>query len=132
MGAPSSSMNCFRLVPAVSADVRPMRVPSPAAGIMTATFIAIQLSFSVCQHHLWRRGGAVSAFAHYFRFALHGPLMLLDHHGVHAVVELPKDHFTRGGLQHAGDGDVDGLRDHALGVIDNYHSTVIQISHTLV
>ena len=36
IGAPSSSMNCLRLVPAFS---RPMRVPSPAAGRMTETFM---------------------------------------------------------------------------------------------
>ena len=36
MGAPSSSMNCLRLVPDFS---RPMRVPKPAAGRMTETFM---------------------------------------------------------------------------------------------
>ena len=42
MGAPSSSMNCLRLVPVVSAGTagtpRCIRVPSPAAGRMTAVF----------------------------------------------------------------------------------------------
>ena len=39
IGDPSSSMNCLRLVPAFSGTARPMRVPSPAAGRMTVTFI---------------------------------------------------------------------------------------------
>ena len=39
IGDPSSSMNCFRLTPAFSGEDRPMRVPSPAAGRITATFI---------------------------------------------------------------------------------------------
>ena len=51
---------------------------------------------------------------------------------MHAVVELPEDHFSGGGLQHAGDRDVDGFRDHALGIVDHHHGTVIQVSHALV
>ncbi len=38
IGAPSSSMNCLRLVPDFS---RPMRVPKPAAGRMTETFMVV-------------------------------------------------------------------------------------------
>ncbi len=45
IGEPSSSMNCLRLVPAFSAELRPMRVPRPAAGSMTATFMSIHLRF---------------------------------------------------------------------------------------
>ena len=39
IGEPSSSMNCLRLVPAFSAVPLPIRVPRPAAGNMTATFM---------------------------------------------------------------------------------------------
>ena len=39
IGEPSSNMNCLRLVPVFSALLRPMRVPKPAAGRMTAVFI---------------------------------------------------------------------------------------------
>ena len=39
IGEPSSSMNCLRLVPAFSGGAFPMRVPRPAAGSITATFM---------------------------------------------------------------------------------------------
>ncbi len=52
--------------------------------------------------------------------------------GVHPLVELTEDHFAGGSLQDAGDGNVDGLRDHLLGVIHHHHRAVIQVGHSLV
>src|ERR1039457_7353321 len=51
---------------------------------------------------------------------------------VHPVVELAEDHFPRGGLQHAGHRNIDGLGNHLLGVIHHHHGAVIQVSHALV
>ncbi len=48
------------------------------------------------------------------------------------LVELAEDHLPGGGLQHAGHGDVDGLRDHPLGVVHHHHGAVVQVSHALV
>src|SRR5581483_10818542 len=39
IGDPFSSINCFLLTPSFSGDLRPMRVPRPAAGMMTDTFM---------------------------------------------------------------------------------------------
>ena len=48
------------------------------------------------------------------------------------VVKAPEDHFTSGGLQDAGDGDVDGSGDHFFGVIDHHHGAVVKIGDALV
>src|SRR5438270_9926288 len=39
MGELFSNMNCLRLIPAFSVALRPMRVPNPAAGMITDTFM---------------------------------------------------------------------------------------------
>src|SRR5579864_5336865 len=48
------------------------------------------------------------------------------------VIELAEDHFASGGLQHAGDSNIDRFGNHALGVIYHHHSTVIEVRHALV
>src|SRR3981081_4500257 len=52
--------------------------------------------------------------------------------GVRAIVELTEDHLAGGGLENAGDGNIDGLRDHFLGVIDHHHGSVVEIGYTLI
>src|SRR5579884_323712 len=52
--------------------------------------------------------------------------------GVNAIVEAAEDHFTGGGLEDAGDGDVDGAGDHLARVIHYYHGAVVQIGDALV
>ena len=52
--------------------------------------------------------------------------------GVHTVVKTAKNHFTGGGLQNAGHGNIDGPRDHLLGVVHHHHGSVVQIRDTLV
>lgn len=42
MGEPLSNINCFRLIPAFSGVLLPIRVPSPAAGMMTETFMKMR------------------------------------------------------------------------------------------
>src|SRR5579863_3152956 len=96
MGAPSSSMNCLRLVPDFS---RPMRVPRPAAGSMTETFIRRS---NDCTMSGTGAGGLGGLPRRPFSFV----------HGVRALVEAAEDHLARGGLQDAGYGHVDGLRNH--------------------
>ena len=51
---------------------------------------------------------------------------------MHALVELAENHLPGGGLQHASHGDVDGLRNHLLGVVHHHHGAVVQVSHALV
>ncbi len=53
-------------------------------------------------------------------------------HGVNAIVESAKYHFTGSGLQYAGDGNIDGSRDQLLGVIHHHHGSVVQVRDTLV
>src|SRR5487761_2140719 len=53
-------------------------------------------------------------------------------HGVRSFVEAPEDHLAGGGLQHAGDGDVDGLGDHFARDVDHHHGTVVQVGDALV
>src|SRR5579859_3218561 len=52
--------------------------------------------------------------------------------GMRAIVELTEDHLAGGGLQNAGHGNVDGLRDHLLGVIDHHHRSVVKVGDTLI
>src|SRR6185503_14334652 len=51
---------------------------------------------------------------------------------MNAIVKAPEDHFAGGGLQHAGNGDVDGLRDQPARVVHDNHGAVIEIGDTLV
>ena len=48
------------------------------------------------------------------------------------VVELSEDHLTRGCLQHAGNGDVDGPRDLTFGVVDHDHRSIVKVADALV
>src|SRR5262252_7916162 len=121
MGEPSSSMNCLRLVPAFSAGVLPIRVPNPAAGKMTATFMRLRFYRGFLRRH---RGGGL-----FFGLA-RGLIMTVE--AVLALVELAEDHLAGGGLEHAGDRDIDRLGDHLLGVIDYHHGAVIEIGDALV
>jgi hypothetical protein len=52
--------------------------------------------------------------------------------GVHAVVEFAENHLAGRGLKHAGDGDIDGLRDHLLGVVHHHHGAIVEIGDALV
>src|SRR5271157_1866699 len=107
MGEPSSSMNCLRLVPVFSADPFPMRVPRPAAGNITATFMCITIL-----SWFFDRGSFRAEIGHGLRVALaHRPVVLFRTRrgGVHALVELAENHLSGGGLEHAGDRDFDGL-----------------------
>src|SRR4051794_19302323 len=109
MGEPSSSMNCLREVPAFSAGPFPMRVPNPAAGKMTATFIRLRFYRGFLGGDA---GGGGLCFGLAQRL-----IVALD--AMEALVELAEDHLARGGLENAGDGDVDGLRNHLLRVVDH-------------
>src|ERR1035441_3686085 len=48
------------------------------------------------------------------------------------LLHLAEDHLAAGGLQHAGDGDLDRLADHLAGVIDHHHRSVVQVADALV
>src|SRR5215472_863821 len=48
------------------------------------------------------------------------------------VVKPAENHFPGRGLKNAGDGDINGARDHLLGVVYNHHGTVVQIRDSLV
>ena len=69
-----------------------------------------------------RRGG---------RFPLR-TLAFLFVNRVRALVEAAEDHLARGGLQHAGHGDVDGLGDHLARVVHHHHGAVVEIGDALV
>ena len=43
-----------------------------------------------------------------------------------------EDHLAGGGLQHAGDDDVDVLADHLAAVVDDHHRAVVQVGDALV
>src|SRR5579872_5341874 len=49
-----------------------------------------------------------------------------------AIVEFAEDHLAAGGLQNAGHGNVDGFRDHLLGIIDHHHGPVVKVGDTLI
>src|SRR5579871_3899780 len=118
IGAPSSSMNCLRLVPDFS---RPMRVPNPAAGRMTETFM--------------REPPIVARLTGSARGGSRGMLpcrTLLIVNGVHAIVKAAENHLSRGGLQNASHSDVDGFRNHLARIIHDDHGAVVQIGDTLV
>src|SRR6476659_5854453 len=105
MGASPTSVNCFETV-AVFADFffvpgPAMRVPSPAAGMMTKTFIeGRKYTESLCRALDHRHDG--------LRFALVGNrrrlgLLQLGWNtiaaaGIAAIVELAEDHLAGGGL----------------------------------
>ena len=134
MGDPSSSMNCLRLVPAFSGTARPMRVPKPAAGRITETFIA----------QFTGRAGSDTRAASFRRLRSRGLRLMLARRAlrpfrmafvvdsVHPLVEPAEYHFTGRGLQDAGDGNVDGAGDHLLGVVHHHHGAVVQVGHALV
>src|ERR1700730_14502522 len=48
------------------------------------------------------------------------------------IVKAAENHFAGGGLKNASDGNVDGARDHLLGVVDHHHGAGVQISDALV
>src|ERR1041385_8011036 len=100
-------MNCLRLVPDFSAEPFPMRVPRPAAGNITATLMT-NLRFYRGFLDVW--------IGHGLRIALPlRPLVFLRAgDGVHPLVVLAENHLARRGLENAGHGDVDGLRNHPL------------------
>src|SRR5579883_1006929 len=126
IGEPSSSMNCLRLVPAFSADPFPMRVPRPAAGNMTAIRIDLRFYRGFLPADTGdRRSGLRLTPAR-------RPLVLFrPGHGVHPLIVLAENHLAGGRLEHAGDGDVDGLRDHLLGVVHHHHGAVVEVGHAL-
>src|SRR6516162_8507039 len=96
MGEPSSSMNCLRLVPAFSAVPFPIRVPRPAAGNITATFMYLRFYRGFLGRHIRHR--LRIALAH--RTVV--PLLRAHRHRVAALIVLAEDHLPRGGLQYAG------------------------------
>ena len=51
---------------------------------------------------------------------------------MNTIIELAEDHFAGCSLEHAGDRDIDCLRDHPARVIDHHHRTVIQVSDSLI
>src|SRR5574340_524574 len=126
MGEPSSSMNCLRLVPAVSGEKRPIRVPRPAAGKITAIFMDLRFYRGSRLLGSNRLGGRIGTP----RPVVRG--LVARHRRVHALIVLAEDHLAGRGLEHAGHGDVDGLRNHLLGVIHHHHGAVIQVGHALV
>src|SRR4029077_16289116 len=52
--------------------------------------------------------------------------------GVRAIVKLAEDHLAGGSLKNAGDGNVDGLSDHFLGVLHHHQGALVEIGHALV
>src|SRR5712691_6625159 len=53
-------------------------------------------------------------------------------HRMHPLVETAEDHLSRGSLQDAGHGDVNGLRNHLPRVVHHHHGAVVKIRHALV
>src|SRR5438552_1096354 len=136
MGTPPSSANCLegagwpRL--AAAAD---MRVPNPAAGMMTETFINWEKKYSS------RGGGLLSRSLRRYRLrlALHrlGRTRGLGRRGTAGGAQLPlvefaEDHLAGGGLQHRSHGNLDGLADGLARVIHHHHGAIVEISHALV
>src|SRR5215831_7063101 len=117
-------MNCLRLMPAFSAVALPIRVPSPAAGNMTATFMRLR----------FYRGFLCGDVGHGLRIVLaQRPVVAFRYGGgVRALVILAENHLPGRSLQHTGYRDIDGLGDHALGVIDHYHRAIVQVGDALV
>src|SRR5262245_2594503 len=111
MGTFSSCRNCLRLCGVLSGCGLAIRVPRPAAGKMTATFIMKGSLICYCMPDSTGSG----TFG-----------------GVNPVVVTSKDHFPRGGLQDACDGDLNGLGDQLSGVIDNDHGAVVEIRDSLI
>ena len=52
--------------------------------------------------------------------------------GFAVLVHFAEDHFSAGGLQDAGDGDVNGFADHFAGVIDDDHGAVVEVADALI
>src|SRR5580693_1278139 len=154
IGVPPSSVNCFEgsalfCLPIAPTGIGPMRVPRPAAGMITNTFIAgskytsgsqgvqILAHFSRSRSLRLRlglqkrvrehcRGGRRSWNCRYYR---------LDHPacpGKGTFIPLAEDHLSSGGLQHRCDRDVDGLADHFPCIVHHHHGAVIEIGHALV
>src|SRR5262249_23694718 len=125
IGEPSSSMNCLRLVPACAAELFPIRVPKPAAGSMTATFMRLRFYRGFL-------GGRDVGDG--LRLALPHRTIVPFGAGdrVGALVEASEDHFAGGSLEHTGDGNIDGLRDHPLGIVYHHHGAVVEIGDALV
>src|SRR3954453_15142515 len=113
-----------------------MRVPSPAAGMMTNTFIeGKKYTESLCWplHH--RHDGLRLALFRYRNRRL-GLLQLrgdtIAAAGVAAIVELAEDHLAGGGLQHRSHRDIDVLADHLAGVVHDDHGPVVKVRDALV
>ena len=110
-----------------------MRVPSPAAGRITDTFIAFVLTgrsdAGTARFSGVRRAGLGCSRDQRCRTFAAVTFVV---NGVHAIVKAAEDHFTGGGLQNAGDRNIDGPRDHLLGVVHHHHGAVVQIGDALV
>src|SRR4051812_1060277 len=108
MGASPSSVNCLETTAFFGAFFfgpgPAMRVPSPAAGMMTNTFIeGKKYTEPLCRALDHRHDGLRLALFRYRNRRL-GLLQLrgdtIAAAGVAAIVELAEDHLAGGGLQH--------------------------------
>src|SRR5580698_8877645 len=85
----------------------PMRTPVPAAGIMARTLMTRRLrTRSLCR---------------------------VDHFGGSSpFVVAAEDHASGSCLKHTGDGNVDGLGEHFLGIVHHHHGPIIQVGYALI
>src|SRR5690242_1387092 len=113
MGVPFNSRNCFGLEP-------PNRVPLPPATII-ATFMRLAFGVRNAGH-----GWSCLYFAQWAAAPLAGAAIF------GFVANLAEDHFTGGGLQDAGDGNVRVLSNQAPRIVDHDHGSVVEIGHALV
>src|SRR4051812_28830228 len=139
MGASPSSVNCLETTAFFGAFFfgpgPAMRVPSPAAGMMTNTFIEGKKYTESLRWPLDHRHDGL-------RFALVGDrsgfsLLQIGGHpvaaaGIAAIIELAEDHLAGGGLQDRSHRDVDVLADHLASVVHDDHGPVVKICDTLV
>src|SRR3989442_186013 len=127
IGTPSRERNCLGVPP-------PTRTPVPAAGMMARTFINVWNlgSAGSLESRIRDRGSERARTPLVPALAAVALCLLVNDLGGSPFLVLAEDHLPGGGLQDAGDGNVDRLRNHLFGVVHHHHGAVIEVGDPLV